>query len=780
MTTVPLPHNITPTINIYIRLAQYPVLADKIRAQMRQELFQRGVIDERTFEAQVREKAIESQHHERLNDPYGQEEAHLWQKRLARVRDFHTDAIFADNLGIMLLDQIIHNVLRNQPSPSPSSGLNFNPELAPWEVLFRQGEIYERLPESEFERGQHHLEEIKVVLIKRMISDQLPYIGVAKRVFTISDLRYIYNRRIGSGKIGGKAAGLMLAWRILRQNLGDGHDIHQSIGIPESYFLATEVIYEFRLRNGLDHLMNQKYRSLAEIRDEYPRVVEAHLAGRFPPAIIEQLQAVLADMGNSPLIVRSSSLLEDNFGFAFAGKYNSYFCPNQGTPEQNLEDLLNAVRRVYASTLNPDAILYRQKHGLIDYDERMAILIQKVVGQPYGQYYFPVLAGVAFSQNPFRWNSKIRREDGFLRLVWGFGTRAVERVSNDYPRLIALSHPQLRPETTAKAVRQYSQWYIDVIDLEDNSFKTLHTLDILDRRYPYLRYIATVKRDDYLQEIVSASAIRPGDEFVLTFNGLTKDRNFIDLMRSALQRLEATYKRPVDVEFIVDILPNYPQTEYRLHALQCRPLSQRTEAAAVTIPKNIPPEAILFTSNRLVPDGRADDIRYIIYVDPQAYYMLRDTTIKHELARAIGRLNKRLENERFILMGPGRWGSVNIDLGVHVTYADIFNTKVLIEMAVARDGHVPELSYGTHFFQDLVEAGIHSLALHLTAGADADGERFNWQFFTQAPNRLTDLLPEDAELSRYLKVIDLAEMPDNRRLHVLMNGARDEAVGYLA
>ncbi len=777
MTTVPLPRSITPAIDIYIRLAQYPVLADKIRTRMRQELFQRGVIDEITFEAQVREKAIESQRRERLTDPYGQEEAHIWQKRKSRVRDFQTDAIFADNLGSVLLDQIVQDVLQSQPSPSLSAGLNFNPEITPWEVLFRQGEIYEQLPEAEYERGQHHLEEIKVVLIKRMISDQLPYIGVAKRVFTIGDLRYIYERRIGSGKIGGKAAGLMLAWRILQQDLDDGHYIHPFIGIPDSYFIGTEVIYEFRVMNGLDHFMNQKYRSLTEIRDEYPNIVSAHLAGRFSAAIVNQLRAVLTAMGNSPLIVRSSSLLEDNFGFAFAGKYNSYFCPNQGTPEQNLAELLDAVRRVYASTLNPDAILYRQRHGLIDYDERMAILIQKAVGKPYGHYYFPTLAGVAFSQNPFRWNSKIRREDGFLRLVWGFGTRAVDRVGNDYPRLIALSHPQLRPETTAHAIRQYSQWYIDVIDMEDNSFKTLHILDILNGRYPYLRYIASIHDDDHIQDIVSTGSIRQDDDFVLTFNGLTRDRNFVNLMRSALQRLEATYQRPVDVEFIVDIVPNYPQTEYRLHVLQCRPLSQRAEGDAVAIPKNIPPEKILFTSNRLVPDGHAEDIRYIVYVDPNEYYDLHDMTIKQELARAVGRLNKRLEDERFILMGPGRWGSINIDLGVHVTYADIFNTRVLIEMAVAHNGYIPELSYGTHFFQDLVEAGIHSLALHL--GTDTKEAGFRWDFFAGASNHLADLLPEDADLSRYLKVIDLAALPGNPRLHIFMNGAREEAIGYL-
>lgn len=771
------PRSKTPTIDIYIRLAQYPLLADIIRMRMRQELFRRGIIDEARFEQQVREKAIESQRRERLTDPYGQEEAHIWQKRKARVRDFQTDATFGDNLGPALLEQLIQETLRQQPSPSLSTELSFNPEVAPWEVLFRQGELYEQLPAAEREGVQHHLEEIKVVLIKRMISDQLPYIGIAKRIFTIGDLRYIFSRRIGSGKIGGKAAGLMLAWRILQGESADDAGIGPFVGIPRSYFIGTEVIYEFRLINGLDHFMNQKYRSLADIREEYPRIVEAHLEGHFSPGIIQQLRGVLAAMSDRPIVVRSSSLLEDNFGYAFAGKYDSYFCPNQGTDEENLRDLLDAVRRVYASTLNPDAILYRQKHGLIDYDERMAILIQEAVGHRHGRYFFPTLAGVAFSRNPFRWNSQIRREDGFLRLVWGFGTRAVERVSNDYPRLIALSHPQLRPETTARAIRQHSQWSIDVIDLEDNSFKTVSTLDVLDSGYPFLRYIASINRGDYLEEILSLGSRRGNDEYVLTFNTLIRDRRFIDLMRGALQRVEAVYGRPVDMEFTVDIAPNYPQTEYRLHVLQCRPLSQRAEDGPVAIPRDIPPQDVLFTSRHLVPDGRAEDIRYIAYIDPQTYHGIQDPTLRQELARAIGRLNKRLEDERFVLIGPGRWGSVNIELGVHVTYADIHNTKVLIEMAVAHNGHVPELSYGTHFFQDLVEAGIHSLALQPGSGPDS-GE-FNWDFFAAAPNALAELLPSDAPLSALLKVIDLAALPGGRRLQVLMNGQRDEAIGYL-
>lgn len=766
----------TPAIDIYIKLAQYPVLADAIRARMRQELFRRGKLDEVKFEREVRDQALESQRRERLTDPYGQEAADIWNKRLARVRDYHTDASFANNLGAALLDQIVQEILQHQPAPTDSPGLTFNPEIAPWELLFRQGEIYEQLPAAEREKASHHLQEIKVVLIKRMISDQLPYIAVAKHIFTVADLRTIYNRRIGTGKIGGKAAGLMLAWKILqRPDAETGEDIGHLVGIPNSYFLGTEVIYEFRLMNGLDKFMNQKYRSSAEIQDMYPTIVEAHLQGKFPNIIVNRLREILAEMGGRPLIVRSSSLLEDNFGFAFAGKYSSYFCPNQGTEEENLSELLDAIRRVFASTLNPDAILYRQKHGLIDYDERMAVLIQRTQGKQTGRYFFPSLAGVAFSRNPFRWNNKIRREDGFLRLVWGFGTRAVDRVSNDYPRMIALSHPQLRPETTAQAIRQYSQWFIDVIDLETNCFCTLPIQDVLRPDSADLRYIASVNKGDYMQDILSLGSLAADDQFVLTFNYLTRDRKFIGLFRTALARLEKTYQRPVDVEFTVEIIPNYPYPDYKLNILQCRPLSQRQEDGGVTIPRDIPESDMLFTADHLIPDGRAEDIRYIVYVDPEGYYKIPDLTIKHELGRAISRLNKRLENERYILMGPGRWGSANIELGVYVTYADIYNTKVLIEMAVAHNGSMPELSYGTHFFQDLVEAGIHSLPLHLGPG----GGRFAHDFFQQTPNVLADLSPQDAGLAPYLQVLDLAALPGNRRLNILMDGSRDEAAGFL-
>lgn len=770
--------SVTPAIDIYIKLAQYPILADQIRERMREELFRRGIVDADKFEQEIKDKALESQQREGLHDPFKKEQANVWQRRIERIRNYQTDAYFANNLSSTLLDTIINEVLGSQPGPTGSVELTFNPEIAPWEMLFRQGEIYENLPPQEQEAIRHHLEEIKVVLIKGMISDQLAYVGVAKKVLSIADLRYIYRRRIGSGKIGGKAAGLMLAWRVLQQPPAAGEmDVSSIVSIPDSYFIGSEVIYDFRLKNNLESYMNQKYRPLEEIRQQYPAVVESHLQGELPQEIVQQLKVVLEEMGNNPIIVRSSSLLEDNFGFSFAGKYHSYFCPNQGTPKENLQALMDAIRRVYASTLNPDAILYRQRNGLIDYDERMAILLQRLTGKQHGRYFFPTLAGVAFSQNPFRWNRKIRREDGFLRLVWGIGTRAVDRVDKDYPRLIALSHPQLRPETTPQTQRQYSQWYVDVIDLEENTFKTLPVTAVLSPSYPELRYIASLDKGDYLQKIISIGSLQDNDQFVLTFDHLTRDNQFINMMRTVLARLEKAYKMPVDVEFSIDIAAKYPQTDYHFNLLQCRPLSQREDHGNITIPKDIPREETLFTGAGLIPDGKVEGVRYVVFINPEKYHMISDNVIRLELGRIISRLNKVLEKSSFILIGPGRWGSTNIELGVKVSYADIYNTKALVEMAYGHDGSVPELSYGTHFFQDLVESGIYSLPLHL----QETGTWFNWEYVKNAPNCLARLLPESAELEEYVHVIDVTAVSGHdRRLTILMDGARDEAIGYLA
>ena len=274
----------TPAIDIYIKLSSYPILRDEARARMRDELFQRGILDETVFEQEIKDKATDSQRREGVFNPYIEESIETWRKRKSRIRDYLTDVYFGNNLGVLQFERIIADMLAEQPAQTDDIELTFNPEVAPWKMLLRQGQMYESLPAAAQEEVAHHLQEIKVVMIKRIISDQLRFIAVAKKVFTVGDLHRIYRRRIGGGKIGGKAAGMTLAWRILQQKQSEyGADISEQVTIPDSFYLGTEVVYDFRLLNKLERFMNQKYRSLQEIRNDYPGIVEAHLNGRFPP-----------------------------------------------------------------------------------------------------------------------------------------------------------------------------------------------------------------------------------------------------------------------------------------------------------------------------------------------------------------------------------------------------------------------------------------------------------------------------------------------------------------
>ncbi len=390
---------------------------------------------------------------------FEEESSQDWAERVETIRSHLTDFYFAYNLPHNLFEQIVQGILVQRDPETEIQHLSFNPELAPWDMLFSTGKRYERLPPDERAQVQHHLREIKAVLIKAMISDHLDHVGLARELFTVADLERIRYARIGRGKIGGKAAGMLIAWKML-QRYGKAFDLPlEQITIPESYYIATDVVYEVYELNDLHSYMNQKYKTQQDIVVEYPAVREAYLQARLPGYVVVQLQDLLERIGSRPLILRSSSLLEDSANTSFAGKYDSFFLPNQGTPQENLEALREAILKIYASVMNPNALIYRQRHNLVDFDERMAILVQPVEGQRYGQYFFPMLAGVGFSRNPFRWSAKIRREGGLLRMVCGLGTRAVDRVAHDYPRMVALSHPHLRPETGAGKVRHYSQHF---------------------------------------------------------------------------------------------------------------------------------------------------------------------------------------------------------------------------------------------------------------------------------------------------------------------------------
>jgi len=754
-------------LNLYLLLAQYPMLAPRIRQHMRDELFHRGIITAERFEQEVTERAVQSQTREGLSEPLLEESGEQWERRLALVREHLTDFYFAYNLPremlIRIIDDVVAHPSQAEDIHSPTN-LMFNPELAPLEMVLRQAEKYEALPPDQRPSVNHHLQELIVVLLKSLISDQLAFIRIAKRWFTSDDFRNILAHRIGTGKIGGKAAGLLLAYKILQNTASpqvfDG--MRQRIVLPRSYFVGADVFYDFLALNGVE-LLDQKYKSAEQIRAEYPVIQEKYSRGRFPEEIADQLREILAELGQTPLIVRSSSLLEDNFGTSFAGKYVSFFCPNQGTPKENLRDLTLAIRQVYASVYSPDALMYRRRMGLLDYDERMAILLQEVQGQRYRQYYFPTAAGVAYSFSPITWSPRLRREDGFVRLVMGLGTRAVDRVANDYPRMIYLSHPQLRPDVTRKAIRYYSQHFVDMLDLEQNQFISRPLEEVLGADFHSLRWVASIDDGDTIRPPLTLGASIPPEQLVLTFDLLLQRSDFVPTMKEVLSRLAEQYQLPVDVEFALSLEPKTPKPELTFHLLQCRPQNRgiARETAIRPVPADVAAADQVFRCSRMVPQGSIGRVEYIGYVDPAVYHALQTPRDYTEVARLIGHLNKALEEHTFILVGPGRWGSSDYLQGVPVTYADIFNTRALIELAIKQRGYSSEPSYGTHFFQDLVETQIFPLAVC----PDEPGDALNWEFLQQSANALPGLLSQP--MSPAMQCIKLIHIPSERPGHVL-------------
>ncbi len=762
-------------LQIYYQITEYPILCDTIRQRMREELFRRGIITPSRFELEAKEKAVLSQKREGISNPYADELPEVWERRLGRVRDNLTDYYFANNLPIPRFEEIIHEMLAQRHVQTDQ--LTFNPEVTHPAALLQHAQEFESLPPEERARAQHHLQDAKVSLIKQIISDQLAFVRVAKEYLTIADLEWIFTHRIGEGKIGGKAAGMILAWKILQARAataGAGRP-PLDVVIPESYFIATDVFYEFIATNDIQYYVSQKYKTFELIASEYPALQQAYMRGRFPDYVADRLRGILAEVGQQPLIVRSSSLLEDNFETSFAGKYESVFCPNQGTPDENLDALLCAVARVYASVANPDAILYRKQRNLLDFDERMAVLIQVVQGEQYRDYFFPAAAGMGYSRNPFLWNPQLRREDGFIRIVTGLGTRAVDRVGEDYPRMVALSHPRLRPEAGAQQIKYYSQYYMDVLNLAQNTQETKRISEVLRGDYPGLRTLASQEKDGYIASMVFSDPALDPNTLVMTFDGLLSQAAFVEQMKTILKTLEFGYGRPVDIEFTVALGDEYPLPRVQIHLLQCRPHSGSDQTEDVRVPEGLPDNDVIFGTVKLVPTGRARDIAYIVYVDPNKYNQLAEPSQKLELARLVGRLNARLEGQHFILMGPGRWGSSNLDLGLKVGYADLYNTRVLVEIGLVHDKGRPALSYGTHFFQDLVESRIYPLAIY----PGEPGNPFNQAFFDKALNALPALLPDDARWADCVKVIHVPATTGGRVLEVAMSGEEGKAVAFL-
>lgn len=616
---------------------------------------------------------------------------------------------------------------------------------------------------------------ILVALLRRFLTDQLEYIDIAKNFCNISDFYDLLQNMIfpteSHGRLGGKSAGLFLAKKIV-QKIDDPTGLLKNIKTPKTWYITSDGLMAFLNYNNLEDIIEQKYKPIDDIRQEYPHIIQAFKNSHFPSDVMNGLSSALDDFGDKPIIVRSSSLLEDRLGSAFAGKYKSLFLANQGTKKERLEALLDAISEVYASTFSPDPIGYRTERQLLDYNEEMGIMIQEVVGRKVGNYFFPAFAGVAFTNNEFRWSPRINRDDGLVRLVPGLGTRAVDRIGDDYPILIAPGQPDLRVNITYQDQITYAPKNIDVINLETNTFETIslrNLIKIAKNNYPMLNEIFSIIEEKHIKHPVGLGIDAERNDIIVTFENLVSKTPYIKQLHYLLKHLSEKLQTPVDLEFACD--------GTSLYLLQCRPQSSAVEGISAVIPSNIPTERMVFSANKYISNGRVNDIAYIVYVDPDQYSKQESLENLKDIGKAVSKLNKLLPKKTFILMGPGRWGSRDdIRLGVKVTYSDINNTAVLIEIAKKKGNYTPDLSFGTHFFQDLVESSIRYLPLY----PDDENVVFNYDFLFNSNNVLDRFCPEYAHIGDALKLINVREVTGGMVLRVLMNADDSYAVGMLA
>ncbi len=611
-----------------------------------------------------------------------------------------------------------------------------------WDRIFLQADDILNDP-SQVEEKQEMVEKLSRVLIgreKRMLS-------LVKEYFTLEDLVEIKKRLIGTGFIGGKSVGMLLARNILRKDTSV--DWPEELELHDSFYIGSDIFYSYMVQNGWwKLLMEQKTEEgYFEIAKDLKKKM---LHGVFPEEIKEQFQLMLEYFGQSPIIVRSSSLLEDAFGNAFAGKYESYFCANQGTPEERYEHFEEDVRKIFASTMNTDALTYRLQRGLGGQDEQMALLVQRVSGSHRQHYFFPDLAGVGLSYNTFVWQKGMDPKAGMLRIVFGLGTRAVNRVENDYPRIVALDAPLVKPYAKQEDMRRFSQHQVDILNLNENQFQSLSVTDVLNEDLEKHIDLLAV-RDAEVSKYMKSTGRNMRDVWILTFDELLASTSFAQVMSKMLKILERVYRYPVDIEFTVNF---NAEGKVKVNLLQCRPFQTKGHYSRVEIPEKISKTKILLKQDANFMGGSIyQSISRIIFIDPQRYAKL-SLSGKYDIARLVGKLNKKInkrEEMPTILFGPGRWGTTTPAMGVPVTFSEISNITAIGEIAYHDGSLIPDLSFGTHFFQDMVEMDIFYMAIY----PEKEDVFFNTAWMERQPNILAELVPEDKKYAEVVRVYDV-------------------------
>jgi hypothetical protein len=381
----------------------------------------------------------------------------------------------------------------------------------------------------------------------------------------------------------------------------------------------------------------------------------------------------------------------------------------------------------------------------------MALLVMRVSGEMHGRDFFPDMAGVGFSFNPYAWSEYIDPKAGVVRLVFGLGTRAVDRADDDYTRVVALNAPNRRPEANFDEVRQHAQRRVDYLDLEANQLVPGDFADLVAMHAELP--LQMVARQDASQPVRQQNEV----PWVLTFDRVLAETAFVEDMREILTTLQNAYSSPVDIEFTANF---FEAERCKINLLQCRTLQVKgTEAKALPRLEIEQDAWIIEARGAVIGQSRLIDVDLFVYVVPEVYGDL-PIQQRYEVARLIGQVNHATAARgagTIMLLGPGRWGTSSPSLGIPVSFAEINRVSVLCEIVAMREGLVPDVSLGTHFLSELVEMDMLYLALF-----PQQGENYiRKEFFEESPNLLLDLVPSAEKWQNHVKVIDPRNAAEN-------------------
>jgi hypothetical protein len=384
------------------------------------------------------------------------------------------------------------------------------------------------------------------------------------------------------------------------------------------------------------------------------------------------------------------------------------------------------------------------------------------------------VAGVGLSFNPYVWSDQIDPKAGVLRLVFGLGTRAVERSDDDYTRVVALNAPDRRPEAGHDEIRRYTQRKVDVLDLAANQLTSADFSQVVEQS-PDLPLKTFASRDPEMERRAARGPTEDASSWALTFERLLSDTPFVADMRQMLQTLQAAYGCPVDVEFTANFSG---KRTYRINLVQCRPLQVAGHGHGADLPSDIDQDKLIFDAHgAIVGQSRGIQVDRLIEVVPSVYGRL-SISERYAVARLIGRLmHLQADNapDNVMLLGPGRWGTTTPSLGVPVSFAEISSVSVLCEIVAMREGLVPDVSLGTHFFNEMVEADILYLALF----PGREDNFLNDDWLTRAPNKLSALLPDAGGRADALRVIDAADLDGGLQIQLVADNVRQKALCYV-